>query len=167
MTFSKPTKSFTLRTHQPGDMGYITHRHGAIYAKEYNFDYRCESLVSRITADFLDNFNPALERCWIAEKDGQFLGSIMLVQDKKPKTAKLRLLLVEESARGLGVGTALIQACIDFAREAGYERVDLWTQSILEGARRLYKKAGFELIETQPHCDWGVDVVGEFWSMKL
>ncbi|RBR20076.1 uncharacterized protein FIESC28_05355 [Fusarium coffeatum] len=167
MTYDKPTKSFTLRTHQPGDMDYITHRHGAIYAKEYNFDYRFESLISRITADFLDNFNPALERCWIAEKDGEFLGSIMLVQDKKPKTAKLRLLLVEESARGLGVGTALIQACIDFAREVGYEGIDLWTQSKLEGARRLYAKAGFEMVETQAHCDWGVDVMGEFWTMKL
>lgn len=167
MTYDKSTRAFTLRTHQPGDMGYITHRHGTIYAKEYNFDYRFESLILRITADFLDNFNPNLERCWIAEKDGEFLGSIMLVQDVKPKTAKLRLLLVEESARGLGVGTALIQACIDFAREVGYESVDLWTQSILEGARRLYKKAGFERIETQPHRDWGVDLVGEFWSMKL
>ncbi|KAH7179076.1 acyl-CoA N-acyltransferase [Fusarium flagelliforme] len=167
MTNDKPIKSFTLRTHQPGDMGYITYRHGKVYAKEYNFNSRFESLVSRITADFLDNFNPDLERCWIAEKDGQFLGSIMLVQEKKPKTAKLRLLLVEESARGLGVGTALIQACIDFAREAGYESVGLWTQSMLVGARRLYKKAGFELVKTEPQCDWGVDAVGEFWSMNL
>lgn len=91
----------------------------------------------------------------------------MLVSDKKPKTAKLRLLMVEETARGLGVGTALIQACIDFANNAGYEHIDLWTQSVLEGARRLYAKAGFKMIETQPHSDWGVDLVGEFWSLKL
>lgn len=161
------TKPFILRTHRPGDMGYITYRHGEIYANEYNFDSRFESLVSRITADFLDNLNPDLERCWIAEKDGEFLGCIMLVCDKKPKTAKLRLLLVEESARGLGVGSSLIQACIDFARKAGYEHVDLWTQSALEGARRLYARAGFSMTETQPHNDWGVDVIGEFWSLKL
>ncbi|CEF84416.1 hypothetical protein FGSG_09067 [Fusarium graminearum PH-1] len=168
MTYDTPsTKQFNLRTHRPGDMGYITHRHAVIYENQYNFDSRFESLISRITADFLDNYNPDLERCWIAENNGQFLGCIMLVSDKKPKTAKLRLLMVEETARGLGVGTALIQACIDFATNAGYEHIDLWTQSVLEGARRLYAKAGFKMIETQPHNDWGVDLVGEFWSLKL
>ncbi|OBS20052.1 hypothetical protein FPOA_11773 [Fusarium poae] len=168
MTSGKPSeKHFTLRTHRTGDMGYITHRHAIIYEKQYNFDTRFEPLISRITADFLDNFNPNLERCWIAENNGEFLGCIMLVQDKKPKTAKLRLLIVEESARGLGVGTALIQACIDFAKEAGYEQVDLWTHNVLEGARRLYAKAGFKMIEAKPHSDWGVDLIGEFWSLKL
>ncbi|KAF4498232.1 acetyltransferase [Fusarium agapanthi] len=158
---------FTIRSHQPGDMGYITYRHGAVYAQEYGFNYRFESLISRITANFVDNFKPDLEGCWIAEKDGSFLGCIILVQDKKRKTAKLRLLLVDESARGLGVGTALIQKCIDFAREAGYEHMDLWTQSILEGARRLYKKAGFEMIETKTHDNWGVELTGEFWTLTL
>jgi N-acetylglutamate synthase-like GNAT family acetyltransferase len=168
MTYDKPSTPFTVRTHQAGDMGFITHRHAIIYEKQYNFNSRFESLVSRITADFLDNFNPAKERCWIAEKDGEFLGCIMLVCDKKPKSAKLRLLMVEENARGLGVGTTLIQTCLDFAREAGYEQVDLWTQSVLEGARRLYARAGFKLVETQPpHSDWGVDLVGELWSLTL
>ncbi|RGP80772.1 acetyltransferase [Fusarium longipes] len=167
MTYSKSTKPFTLRSHQPGDMGYITYRHGVNYTKQFNFNSKFESLVSRITADFIDNFNPAKERCWIAEKDGVWLGSIMLVCDTKPNSAKIRLLLVEEQARGLGVGTALVQACIDFAREAGYEHVNLWTQSLLEGARRIYTKAGFRMIETKPHSDWGVDLVGEFWSMEL
>ncbi|KAF5001219.1 hypothetical protein FGRMN_1162 [Fusarium graminum] len=167
MTTDNNSEPFILRSHRPGDMGYITYRHSEIYDKEYGFDHRFESLLSRITADFLDNYQPTLEHCWVAEKDARFLGCVMLVQDKKPKTAKLRLLLVEESARGLGVATSLIQACIDFARQVGYTHIDLWTQSILEGARRLYSRAGFQLIETQPHRDWGVDVVGEFWSLKL
>ncbi|KAF4435196.1 hypothetical protein F53441_13551 [Fusarium austroafricanum] len=167
MTRDSSLPSFTLRSHRPGDMGYITYRHGAIYAKEYGFNDRFESLIGRITADFLDNFKPDLEGCWIAEKDGEFLGCIMLVRDKKPKTSKLRLLLVEETARGLGVGSALIQKCIDFSRQAGYEHIDLWTQSVLVGARRLYARAGFKLAETQEHSDFGVPLTGEFWTMKL
>lgn len=167
MTRNASIPSFTLRSHQPGDMGYITYRHGTVYAKEYGFDHRFESLVARITADFLDNYKPDLEGCWIAEKDGAFLGCIMLVEDKKPKTAKLRLLLVDKKARGLGVGSALIQKCIDFSREAGYERIDLWTQSVLEGARRLYSRAGFKIVETKNHEDWGVSLTGEYWTLKL
>lgn len=160
-------KPFALRTHRPGDMGYITHRHGACYAKEYGFNMGFEALVARITADFIDNFDLSLDRCWIAEKNGQFLGCIMLVHDQKPDTAKLRLLFVEDNARGLGVGTKLIDACINFARGAGYACINLWTQSNLEGARRLYSKAGFRLIKTEAHNSWGAELSGEFWQLRL
>ncbi|KAM0082341.1 hypothetical protein ACKRZS_005500 [Fusarium odoratissimum] len=162
------SKSFILRSHRPGDMGYITYRHGEIYAKEHGYDARFESLVSRITAEFLDNLQPNLDRCWIAEKDGVFLGCIMLVHDKKPKTAKLRLFLVEESARGFGVGTGLIQECIKFAREAGYAYIDLWTESNLEGARRLYSRAGFNMVRTENYDDWGVELCfAKLWWVRL
>ncbi|KAF4966705.1 hypothetical protein FSARC_5649 [Fusarium sarcochroum] len=161
------SKPLILRTHRPGDIGYITYRHGEFYAREHGFSDSFESLVSRIGADFLDNLQPNLDRCWIAEKNGAFLGCVMLVQDKKPDTAKLRLLFVDDNARGLGVGTRLIQECINFAREAGYTHIDLWTQSVLEGARRLYSKAGFKMVETKVHHDWGVRLVGEFWTLKL
>ncbi|KAM5341198.1 hypothetical protein ACJ41O_015307 [Fusarium nematophilum] len=161
--------SITLRTHRPGDMGLITSRHGVIYCgSEYGFDQRFEALIARITADFIDNFDPKLERCWIAERGGEFLGCIMLIRDPQHENAaKLRLLLVEENARGLGVGTRLIQQCIDFSREAGYSCINLWTQSMLEGARRLYKRAGFKLVKTEDHESWGAKLTGEMWQLKL
>ncbi|UPK94730.1 hypothetical protein LCI18_005665 [Fusarium solani-melongenae] len=167
MTSLHPSSQVIIRTHRPGDMGLITHRHGILYSKEYGFDQRFEALVARITADFIDNLQPNLERCWIAEKDDEFLGCIMLVHDKQPGVAKLRLLLVEEKARGLGVGSSLIQQCITFAKEAGYTRINLWTQSMLEGARRLYAKAGFKLVEKEDHDSWGVKMTGEMWQMDL
>ncbi|KAF4470749.1 acetyltransferase [Fusarium albosuccineum] len=160
-------RPFTIRTHQSGDLGLITQRHGIFYAKEYGFDQRFEALIARITADFIDNLQPNLERCWIAERDGEFLGCVMLVQDKQPNAAKLRLLFVEDNARGLGVGTSLVQQCINFAREAGYTCINLWTQSMLKGARRIYSKAGFELVQTENHESWGVKMTGEMWHLGL
>jgi GNAT superfamily N-acetyltransferase len=150
-------------------MGLITQRHAIIYSIEpYNWDQRFEALVARITADFIDNYNPAKEQCWIAEKTGNFLGCVMLVQDPDNKDfAKLRLLLVEEEARGMGVATRLISECIQFAREAGYQSVVLWTQSILEGARRLYTRAGFSLIEWEEHESFGHVLIGEKWRLDL
>ncbi|KAF6824816.1 HTH-type DNA-binding domain-containing acetyltransferase YbfA [Colletotrichum musicola] len=163
-----PSEAVTLRTHRPGDMGFITYRHGAIYSAEHGFGHRFEALVCRITADFLENFDPAAERCWIAERDGQFLGCIMLIKDREtPGRAKLRCFLVERSARGLGIGTRLMGACFDFAREAGYERIMLRTDREMVGARRMYTKAGFKILQTEEHQDWGLKSVGENWELVL
>lgn len=157
-----------LRTHRPGDIGFIIHRHGVLYAEQYGWDERFEALVARIAADFIDNYDETKERCWIAERDGAYLGCIMLVNEKSEKnTAKLRLLLVEPSARGLGLGTQLIQQCIDFAKEKHYHRIVLWTQSILGSARRLYLGLGFKLVQEEAHESFGPKLTGESWELVL
>ncbi|KAF7348410.1 S adenosylmethionine dependent methyltransferase [Mycena sanguinolenta] len=180
----------TLRAPLPGDFGHIISRHGALYASEFNYPTRFEALVARICADFIENQDPAKERLWIAEElgSGTFLGCVMLVRYKpEPEdasdtvnsereretasaadsTAKLRILLVEPAARGMGVGKQLVGACVDFARKVGYKRVVLWTQSSLLAARRLYKAAGFELIKSEEHESFGVKLVGEFWELRF
>ena len=158
---------YVLRTHQPGDMGWVIHRHGALYAKEWGYDARFEALVARICADFLDQFEPAGERCWIAEHRGDVVGSVFVVRKSKT-VAKLRLLLVEAEARGLGIGKRLIDECIRFARHAGYKKLTLWTQSDLDAARRLYKHAGFTCVHKQPSPNFGRnDLVAETWDLTL
>jgi GNAT superfamily N-acetyltransferase len=158
----------TIRTHQPGDIGYIIHRHGAIYCNEYGWDGQFELVAAKVGVDFLENFNSNTERCWVAERDGKFLGCVMLIEDRTQKhTAKLRLLLVEPEARGLGLGKQLVNQCIRFAKEVGYERIVLWTQSMLESARRLYKNAGFRLIREERHASFGIELVGEYWELDL
>lgn len=166
---TEPTnRPFTLRTHRPGDLGFITHRHGVLYHDEFGWGERFEALVGRIAADFIDQLDPALERCWIAEREGKFLGCIMLLKDRtQEKTAKLRLLLVEPSARGLGVGRCLVRQCTEFAKQVGYEKIVLWTQSILVTARQIYKKEGYHLTKTEEHDSFGVKLTGELWEMKL
>ncbi|KAH6691443.1 putative GNAT family N-acetyltransferase [Plectosphaerella plurivora] len=148
MTQKVASGAVTYRTHRPGDIGWILQRHGVVYAEEYDLDTHFEALIARILADFLDNYDEARERCWIAERDDEKLGTISVVKDSKdPDAARIRLLLVEPAARGLGVGSTLVRMCVDFAREAGYKRVVLLTQSVLTGAIRLYQAAGFQLIE--------------------
>jgi DNA-binding MarR family transcriptional regulator/N-acetylglutamate synthase-like GNAT family acetyltransferase len=158
--------SYLLRSHQPGDMGWVIHRHGALYAREYGWDERFEALVAEIAAKFIQNFDPKRERCWIAERDGAIIGSVFLVS-KSAKVAKLRLLLVEPSARGLGLGNRLVQECIRFARQAGYRKITLWTQSTLFAARHIYKKAGFEITRKDPYQDFGHQHISETWELTL
>jgi len=162
----KPAVPYLLRSHQPGDMGWIVHRQGVLYAQEYNYDEAFEAMVAEIVADFIQNLDTKRERCWIAEKDGEIVGSIFLVK-KSNSVAKLRLLYVEPSARGLGIGARLIAECVRFARQAGYKEITLWTQNDLDAARHLYEKAGFRVIEKKPHHSFGRDLVAETWKLKL
>jgi DNA-binding MarR family transcriptional regulator/GNAT superfamily N-acetyltransferase len=158
--------SYILRPHRPGDMGWIVHRHGALYAQEYGWDETFEALVAGIAAEFIRDFDPRRERAWIAEKDGEIVGSVLLVR-QSDEVAKLRLLYVEPQARGLGIGRHFVDECIRFARAAGYRRLTLWTNDVLHAARALYAKAGFTLAKTEPHRSFGQDLVGEFWEMEL
>jgi DNA-binding MarR family transcriptional regulator/predicted N-acetyltransferase YhbS len=164
-TARQPT-SFVLRSHRPGDIGWIVSRHGALYAHEYGWDISFEALAAEITAQFIRSYDPSREQCWIAEIDGEPVGSIVLVK-ASDDVAKLRLLLVERKARGLGVGRALTEQCIRFAREAGYRSITLWTQSILTAARGIYQRAGFRRVKEEKHHSFGVDLVGETWVLKL
>jgi DNA-binding MarR family transcriptional regulator/GNAT superfamily N-acetyltransferase len=156
----------TLREPRPGDMGFVVQSHGARYASEYGFDSSFEALVAEIAAQFLNSFDASRERCWIAEIDGAPVGSVFLVRHDD-EIAKLRLLLVEPTGRGHGLGRRLVGECIAFARACGYRKITLWTQSILTAARKIYQDAGFVLVTSQPHRSFGQDLIGETWEMKL
>jgi DNA-binding MarR family transcriptional regulator/N-acetylglutamate synthase-like GNAT family acetyltransferase len=158
--------AYVLRDPRPGDIGWMVHRHGAVYAQEYGWNAEFEALAARIAGRFLERFDAARERCWIAERDGEIVGSVLLV--KKSRTvAQLRMLLVEPSARGLGLGRRLVDECIRFARGAGYSKIVLWTNSVLTSARHLYERAGFKRVKSERHRAWGTDLVSETWELKL
>jgi DNA-binding MarR family transcriptional regulator/N-acetylglutamate synthase-like GNAT family acetyltransferase len=163
---SDPVPAFILRPHRPGDMGWVASRHGALYADEYGLNHMMEVYVAEVVAKFLRDFDPAREHCWIAEQDGAPIGSVMLVKESET-VGRLRMLIVEPKARGLGVGRRLVEECIRFARQAEYSELTLWTHSILIAARRIYDSVGFRIVDTEVHDEFGPELVGETWSLRL
>jgi DNA-binding MarR family transcriptional regulator/GNAT superfamily N-acetyltransferase len=159
--------SYRLRDPRPGDFGWIVSRHAELYLQEYGWGEPFEGLCAQIVADFVNNFDSSKERCWIAEVAGANAGCVMIVKDEQPDVARLRLLLVDPKARGLGLGARLVDECVRFARAAGYTRITLWTHSVLSAARHIYETAGFRLTSSEPRHTWGKDVVAEFWDLEL
>lgn len=160
------TYSYVLRQPEPGDMGWVVQSNGTLYAQEYGWDEKYEALVAQIVADFVKNFDSKKERCWIAEKDGENVGAVFLVKESDD-VARLRLLIVDPKARGLGIGKRLVDECTRFARRAGYKQITLWTNSVLLAARSIYQKAGYELASSESHHSFGHDLVGETWVLTL
>ncbi len=162
----KPPAAYSLRNHRPGDMGWVVQRHGELYWQEYAWDERFEALVADIAARFVQNFDQQRERCWIAEREGERLGCVFLVKGSDAE-ARLRLLLVEPRARGLGLGKRLVEECVAFARAAGYKKISLWTNSVLDAARHIYRQQGFKVIREEKHHSFGQDLIGETWELEL
>lgn len=161
-------KPFVLRTHRPGDMGWVTWRQALLYAREYGWDERYEALAARIVADFIEQYEPERERCWIAERDGEPVGCVFLVRDRTGEgTARLRLLHVEAAARGLGLGRALVRQCTEYARQARYRRIVLWTNSVLTAARHLYEGEGYRLVEEEERENFGKKLTSQVWELTL
>ena len=163
---AQPRTPYLLRQHQPGDMGWIVHRQAILYAEEYGWDGTYEALAAEIVAQFIKNYDTKRERCWIAEKDGERVGAVFVAK-ASDETAKLRLLHVEPEVRGLGIGKRLVDECVRFARQAGYQKMTLWTQDILHAARHLYKQAGFRIVREEQHHSFGKDLTAETWELDL
>jgi DNA-binding MarR family transcriptional regulator/GNAT superfamily N-acetyltransferase len=163
---AKPSRDYILREPKPGDFGWIVARHAEVYAQEYGWTEPFEGLCAQIVADFANKNDPACERCWIAEVNGDNVGTVMLVKDSE-EVARVRLLLVDPKGRGLGLGTRLVDECVRFARAAGYKKITLWTHSILTAARHIYEKAGFTLTSSEKRHSWSKDVVAEYWDLTL
>ncbi|HTZ84975.1 MAG TPA: helix-turn-helix domain-containing GNAT family N-acetyltransferase [Candidatus Acidoferrales bacterium] len=161
-----PRTPYLLRMHQPGDMGWIVYRQAILYAEEYGWDNTYEALAAEIVAQFIKNYDPKRERVWLAEKDGERVGAVFVAKGSD-EVARLRLLHVEPGARGLGIGKRLVEECIRFARQAGYSKMTLWTQSILLAARHIYKQAGFQVVREEPHHSFGKDLTAETWELNL
>src|SRR5690606_37452645 len=159
---------YILRPHQPGGMGWVVHRRGVLYNREYGWDETFEALVAEIVAAFVRDYDPRRERCWIAEKEGENVGSVFLVKHpEREGVAKLRLMLVEPHARGLGIGRRLVQECTRFGQQVGCRRITLWTNGVLAAARRIYEREGYRLVHQEPHRSFGHDLVSETWELEL
>ena len=163
----KSSQTYILRQHEPGDLGWIVYRHGALYAQEHGWNEKFEALVSRICSEFLSNYNAKKERCWIAEMDGEMVGSVILAKSSEEDVAKLRVFLIEPKARGFGLGTRLVEECIRFARRAGYRKITLRTYSLLTSARRIYEKTGFQIVSEETRNDFGHELTGQTWELIL
>src|SRR2546423_858290 len=163
---SQPQVPYVLRPHQPGDLGLVTHRQAVVYNEEYGWDETFEAFVAEILSKFILDFKPKRERSWIADRDGEIAGSVFCAEKSK-SVAALRLLYVEPSVRGLGIGSRLVDECISFARRTGYSKLSLWTNSVLHSARRIYERAAFKLTESKPHRSFGKDLVGQTWELEL
>lgn len=163
---SDKVQSYVLREPQPGDMGWIVHRQAVLYAEEYGWNSEYEALVAEIVAKYLREFDPKSECCWIAERNGMVVGSVFVVRESET-TAKLRLLYVDPSARGLGIGSRLVDECLRFARLVGYKQMVLWTNSVLADARRIYERANFKLLEEEPHYSFGKHLIGQVWGRDI
>jgi DNA-binding MarR family transcriptional regulator/GNAT superfamily N-acetyltransferase len=162
----EPKVPYLLRPHQPGDLGWIVHRQAILYAEEYGWDETYEALAAEIVAQFIKNYDPKRERCWMAEKDGARVGAVFAAKASE-EVAKLRLLHVEPGARGLGIGKRLVEECVRFTRQAGYQKLTLWTQSILHAARHIYGQAGFRIVRQEQHHSFGKDLIAETWELNL
>jgi Transcriptional regulators len=162
----EPRVPYLLRPHRPGDMGWIVHRQAILYAEEYGWDETYEALAAEIVAQFIRNYDPKRERCWVAEKDGARVGAVFVAK-ASDEVAKLRLLHVESETRGLGIGKRLVEECVRFARQTGYQKMTLWTQSILHAARHLYEQAGFHVVHEEQHHSFGKDLTAETWELRL
>jgi DNA-binding MarR family transcriptional regulator/GNAT superfamily N-acetyltransferase len=163
---SEPKVPYILRQHQPGDLGWIVHRQAMLYVEEYGWDGTYEGLAAEIVAQFSKNYDPKRERCWIAEKDRAKVGGV-LVAKASEEVAKLRLLHVESEARGLGIGKRLVEECVRFSRQVGYQKITLWTQSILHAARHIYTQVGFRVVHEEQHQSFGKDLTAETWELNL